>query len=216
MNEDNKKILNVLLDDDESFIVKKRNVVEGKGERIDRIARQIRESMVEKEVDGESKDVQLKRLERIRSLVDTSQEAREEEIKEARNIDIGIDVIGKREDRRKIARSVESVERTKRPKIELPYLSDVELKVLKAIVKYGIDLRSVMRATGYPDVVIRKAVEKLIEKGYLDSNLMITEKARPLVLTEKEEKPKLRVIDIAIIFAAIAFLLSTLHYFGYI
>ena len=194
MDED-KKILKVLLDDDESFIVKKKKVAVDEGKRIDRIVEQIRGSTKEKKIREEAKEVkegktvQLKRLERIRSIVSARQDVDE------------------------CQRPEPSAKKTK---VELSYVSDVELKVLRAMTKYGIDLRRIMRATGYPDIVIRKAVEKLVEKGYLNNNLEITEKAKHLVIKEEKEKPKLRAIDIAIILATIAFLLSTLHYFGYI
>ena len=187
--EDEKKILDALLDDDESFIVKKRK----KEEKIDDIVKQVRESIRRRAIDEneEERSVQIKRLEKIRKDIEKSVEVpRIEE---------------KKEEKRRIV-----VE-------EHPFISDVEINVLKAIAKYGANLRLVTRKTGYPEIVISKAVEKLIEKGYLDENMNITEKGVSIVGIPSEERNlAIRIIDIAIIVTGIILVLSTLYYFGYI
>jgi len=100
---------------------------------------------------------------------------------------------------------------------EQPYLSDVEINVLKAILRYGANVRRISKATGYPEIVISKAIEKLIEKGYLDENLNVAEKAMHLAgIPTEEERIGIKIIDIAIILTAIVLVLSTLYYFGYL
>ena len=65
--------------------------------------------------------------------------------------------------------------------------------------------------------MISKAIEKLIEKGYLDENLNVAEKAVYLAGVPSEEKGiGVKIIDIAIILTAIVLVLSTLYYFGYL
>jgi len=184
--EDEKKILNALLDDDESFIVKKRRREE-KGERIDDIVKQVRESIKRRamEDEGEERRVQIERLERIRANIE---------------------------------RSVEVPRLEEKKREEKPFISDVEINVLKAIATYGANLKLVARKTGYPEIVVSKAVEKLMEKGYIDENLNVTERGLPIVgVPESEEKSiAVRIIDVAIIVTGIVLVLSTLHYFGYI
>jgi len=157
--------------------------------RIDDIVKQVRESIRKRAIDeDEERRVQIKRLERIRESIEKSVEVPKIE-KEVRRVEVA----------------------------EHPFLSDVEINVLKAVAKYGANLRLVARKTGYPEIVVSKAVEKLIEKGYLDENLNITEKGVPLVGIPSEEKNiVVRIIDVAIIVTAIVLILSTLYYFGYI
>ncbi len=200
--DEEKKILDALLDDDESFIVRKRKKEERIGEdRIENIVKQVRETIKKRAVEEEEKPAQVERLERIKQRLE-SQSVGVPELEK-------VVVSEPREERRvKISK----------PKFkEQPYLSDVEINVLKAIMRYGANVRRISRVTGYPDVIISKAIEKLMEKGYIDENLNVAEKAIPIAgIPEEEGNIGVRIIDVAIVITAIVLILSTLYYFGYI
>jgi len=100
---------------------------------------------------------------------------------------------------------------------ERPYLSDVEVNVIRALVKYGPDVRRIARVTGYPDFVVTKAIERLMSKGYIDEDLNVSEKAAYLVSMEEKGRNLIaRILDICIIVAGIILVISTLSYFGFI
>ncbi len=222
--DDEKKILNALLDDDESFIVKKRK---SSDERIESIVKQVRETIKKRTLDEESKEdrqAQIERLERIKRKIedlnlgvselekavsDEKLKAEFKEVKKEKTV---------REESKPTEVKSEKVMAKLEPKFkELPYLSDVEINVLKSIIKYGANIRRVSKATGYPEVVITKAIEKLIEKGYLDENLNVAEKAIHLAGVPTEEgRIGVKIIDVAIILTAIVLVLSTLYYLGYL
>jgi len=224
---DEKKILDVLLDDDESFIVKKRS----KDEKIENIVKQVRETIKKRVIDEELKEeksaVQIKRLEKIkqsieglsvkvseleRAISDERKKVAESIVTETESTKAKVTEIKPKFEKPKVE------ERPEKPKFkEQPYLSDVEINILKAILKYGANVRRISRVTGYPEIVISKAIEKLIEKGYLDENLNVAEKAVYLAGIPSEERGiGIKIIDIAIILTAIVLVLSTLYYFGYI
>ena len=161
MDEERKKVLDALLDDDESLLVKKR------------------------------------RLEKIKSIVENAKTEiteLEEKLEE---------------------RFEEKVE--KKPTIKVPFLTDVEIRVLKAIIKHGANIKKIAKETGFPEIVIRRSAERLVEQGFLDEYLNPTEKAlRMTGVLEEGRKINVKLIDVAIIISALALFLSTLHYFGYI
>ncbi len=161
--DDDKKVIDALLDDDESFIVRKREK-----DKIEDVVKSIRESIKRRSID----------------------------------------------ERENLAES--KVEAKRYPKYhEQPYLSDVEINVLKAVMRFGGNVRRISKATGYPGIVISKAIEKLVEKGYLDENLNVSEKAIPMAsVPEDESSIGIKIIDIAIILTAIVFIVSTLIYLG--
>ncbi|GEM_PF-1253794 len=230
--EDEKKILNALLDDDESFIVKKRK----NDDRMDSIVKQVRKTIKKRAIDEEEeKQAQIERLEKIKqrienlrigiSEIEKAVVDKKKSVVESisRNVEIKEEPKAtevKAEPKRAEVREVIKPADTKRvkPKFEeQPYLSDVEINVLKAILRYGANVRRISKATGYPETVISKAIERLIEKGYLDENLNVAEKAIHLAGIPTEEKGiGIKIIDVAIILTAIILVLSTLHYFGYI
>ncbi len=163
--EDDKKVIDALLDDDESFIIRKKD-------KIDEVVKSIRESIKKRSIDEEQK-------------------------KEV------------------VVESKPEIKHTL--KYEQPYLSDVEINVLKAVMRFGGNVRRISKVTGYPDIVISKAIEKLVEKGYLDENLNVAEKAIPIASVPDEEKSiGVKIVDIAIIITAIVFVVSTLIYLGLI
>ncbi len=197
-DEEKKGVIDTLLDDDESFIVQKRRKEESSD--IEDVVKKMRETIkkrvvedVEEKREKEERPSHMERLERIKRKIESSATGIERgEIRKA---------------------EVKRVER----RIERPYLSDVEINVIRAIAKYGPDLKRVARATGYPDIVVTKAVERLISKGYLDESLNISEKAAYLVnIPERSTGVIVRILDIGIIIAGIVLVISTLHYFGFI
>lgn len=225
---DEKKILNALLDDDESFIVKKREGEDRKDDRIESIVKQVRETIKKRALDEESKEdrqAQIERLERIKQRIE--------------NLSVGVSELEKAVSDEKVVESISPHVEVKeektikeepksakvKPKAEIkpkfkeqPYLSDVEINVLKSVLRYGANIRRISKATGYPEIVISRAIERLIEKGYLDEDLNVAEKAIHLagIPTEEEKGIGVKVIDVAIILTAIVLVLSTLYYLGYI
>ncbi len=214
--DDEKKILNALLDDDESFIVKKRRGEGREDDRIESIVKQVRETIKKRALDEESKEdrqAQIERLERIKQRIE--------------NLSVGVSELEKAVSVESISTRVKEEPKSAdvKPKAEVkpkfkeqPYLSDVEINVLKSILRYGANIRRISKATGYPEVVISKAIERLIEKGYLDEDLNVAEKAIHLagIPTEEEKGIGVKIIDVAIILTAIVLVLSTLYYLGYI
>ncbi len=159
---DDKKVIDALLDDDESFMVRKREK-----DKIEDVVKSIRESIKRRSVD----------------------------------------------ERENVAESKVEIKPTKYH--EQPYLSDIEINVLKAVMRFGGNVKRISKATGYPGIVISKAIEKLVEKGYLDENLNVAEKAIPIAsVPEEEYSIGIKIIDIAIILTAIVFIVSTLIYLG--
>jgi len=71
-------------------------------------------------------------------------------------------------------------------------LSDVELSVLRCL-KETKNARVISRMTGYPEIVVSRAVERLIEKGYIDCELNVIRDV-PKRRTKPHSKGKLLVI----------------------
>ena len=197
---DEKKILDVLLNDDESFIVKR------KDDRIEGIVKQVRGTIRKRAIDEEKEERStMQRLESIKQKIEGIS-VKVSELEKAISDEV----------KRFAESEVKSKAELEKPKFKVqPYLSDVEINILKAILKYGANVRRISKATGYPEIVISKAIERLIEKGYLDENLNVSEKAIYLASVPSAEGGiGVRIVDIAIILTAIVLVLSTLYYFG--
>ncbi len=197
---DEKKILDVLLNDDESFIVKR------KDDRIEGIVKQVRETIRKRAIDEEKEERStMQRLESIKQKIEGIS-VKVSELEKAISDEV----------KRFAESEVKSKAEPEKPKFKVqPYLSDVEINIIKAILKYGANVRRISKATGYPEIVISKAIERLIEKGYLDENLNVSEKAVYLAsVPSAEGRIGVKIVDIAIILTAIVLVLSTLYYFG--
>ncbi len=90
-------------------------------------------------------------------------------------------------------------------------ISDVELNVLRCL-KETKNVRAVSRMTGYPEIVVSKAIERLIEKGYIDCELNVIREV-PRRRAKPYSRGKLIVIDIAIAVAALILIIALAYYF---
>jgi len=187
---DEKKIIDVLMDDD-TFIVKK----------------------------GKEKDEEEKRIreveERKEEVTEKEREAGIEgkgEVKETK---------GKSESEKAETTGKTEVKTEEREKVGSLPLSEIERSVLRSVVFESKEPRVIARLTGYPEVVVKKALERLIDKGYLSYELEPTEKVSEVkwlratkVSVKYGKSTRMAVIDAAIAVAAFMFLLSLLYYFG--
>ncbi len=93
-------------------------------------------------------------------------------------------------------------------------LTEVELSVLRAL-RDTKKVRLICRMTGYPEVVVTKAIERLIEKGYIDENLNVLRE--PEVKAERRRSQrksgKLLLIDIAIAIMVLILVIGIAYYF---
>ncbi len=93
-------------------------------------------------------------------------------------------------------------------------LSEVELSVLRAL-RDTKKVRLISRITGYPEVVVTRAIERLIEKGYLDEELNILRE--PEITGRRVRKSrrsgKLLFIDIAIAIVVLILIIAVAYYF---
>ena len=65
--------------------------------------------------------------------------------------------------------------------------------------------------TGYPEIVVSKAVERLIDKGYLDYELNVVRDI-PKRRTKSAPTGRLLIIDVAIAIAALIFIITLVYY----
>ncbi|AEA47844.1 hypothetical protein [Archaeoglobus veneficus] len=186
---DEKKIIDVLMDDD-TFIIKK-NRVETSGS-----AEESRQGSVESERRVEKREEKEEKVEKV-------EKGKEERVDKK---DVKAEYKGEPEIKGKDV-----------------FLSEIERSVLRSVVFEAKEPRMIARLTGYPEVVVRKALERLIEKGYLTEELEPTEKVsevrwlRPVKVSVKYGRStKLVAMDVAIVVAALIFLLSLLYYLGII
>ncbi len=104
--------------------------------------------------------------------------------------------------------------RERRPAGRASRLSEVELAVLRAL-RDTKKVRLISRITGYPEVVVTKAIERLIEKGYIDEELSILRE--PEAVIGRSRKPgkssKLLLIDVAIAIAVLVLVIAIAYYF---
>jgi len=110
---------------------------------------------------------------------------------------------------------------TKKTWVRNIVLPEIERCVLRSVVFEAKEPRTIARTTGYPEIVVKKALERLIEKGYLTEELEPTEKVsevrwlKPVKVSIKYGKStRIAVIDVAIAVAAIIFILSLAYYLG--
>jgi len=114
-------------------------------------------------------------------------------------------------------KSVEKIEKSevaresKKAKFSRRQISDVELNVLRCL-KETKNVRVVSKMTGYPEIVVSKAIERLIEKGYIDFELNVIRDI-PRRRTKPYSRGKLLIIDIAIAVAALIFIIALAYYF---
>ncbi len=84
--------------------------------------------------------------------------------------------------------------------------SEVEKEVLKNIA-LNEKVKRISRSTGYPEVVVRKAIERLIDEGYLTEDLRL----RSEFIYRRSKR--IAMIDVGIFISAILLLLSILYYY---
>mgnify|MGYP000044060880 CR=1 FL=1 len=119
-----------------------------------------------------------------------------------------------KEETSEVKKRVERVEK-------VSMLSEIERSVLRSVVFESKEPRVIARLTGYPEVVVKKALERLIDKGYLSEELEPTEKVSEVrwlratkVSVKYGRSTRMVALDIAIVIAAIIFLLSIIYYLG--
>ncbi len=101
----------------------------------------------------------------------------------------------------------------KNKKKSVEYITEVERAILLCL-KDTKNVRLISKMTGYPEVVITKAIERLIEKGYVDDqlNILVDINKRRKKLENKRSN-KLLAIDIAIAIAVLVFIVALVYYF---
>ncbi len=90
-------------------------------------------------------------------------------------------------------------------------ISDVELTILKCL-RSTKNVRLISRMTGYPEIVVTKALERLIEKGYVDDELNVLRDVEIKVRRAGRSRSKLVLIDVAIAIAALIFVIALAYY----
>ncbi|RLI89696.1 MAG: hypothetical protein DRO98_00495 [Archaeoglobales archaeon] len=141
-------------------------------------------------------------------------------------------IVKKREEEKKTRKGVEKREETEKEETsevkkrverveKVSMLSEIERSVLRSVVFESKEPRVIARLTGYPEVVVKKALERLIDKGYLSEELEPTEKVSEVrwlratkVSVKYGRSTRMVALDIAIVIAAIIFLLSIIYYLG--
>lgn len=103
------------------------------------------------------------------------------------------------------------------------YMSEIERNVLRAIIVGASSVNDIIRATSYPEVIVKGAIERLVSKDFIDRNLNPTEKIRSVSLKDqggfaptRKRKYQFQAIDIAIIVAIILFVIALLFYTGFL
>lgn len=114
----------------------------------------------------------------------------------------------------------EEKEELKKEFKETDELSEIERNVLRAIILESKDPKVISRAMGYPEIVIKRAIEKLISKGYLDEELNPNEKVNKIRWAIKPIRygrdTRVMVVDIAILITTIVLICSLLYHLGFI
>ncbi len=110
------------------------------------------------------------------------------------------------------------VKKTEKP-VKSTLLPEIDRAVLRSVIFETKEPRIIARTTGYPEIVVKKALERLIERGYLTEELEPTEKVsevrwlKPVKVSIKYGKSRrVAIIDVAIIITVFLFLFSLLHY----
>ncbi|RUM34530.1 MAG: hypothetical protein DSY33_01910 [Archaeoglobus sp.] len=93
---------------------------------------------------------------------------------------------------------------------QIKQLSEVELNVIRCL-KETRNIRTISKMTGYPEIVVSKAVERLIDKGYLDYELNVVRDI-PKRRTKSAPTGRLLIIDVAIAIAALIFIITLVYY----
>jgi hypothetical protein len=95
------------------------------------------------------------------------------------------------------------------------HISEVDRSILKAIIFETKEPKAISRLIGYPEIIVKKALERLVAKGYLNYELEPTEKIKEIRLKPKSKRDsKLLAVDVAIVTTALALLFSLLYYLG--
>ncbi len=97
-----------------------------------------------------------------------------------------------------------------RKKFDKPVISEVERLVLICL-KETKKVSLISKMTGYPEIVVTKAIERLIEKGYIDEQLNVLRDVS--VIKVRKSRTKLLAIDVAIAIAVLILIIAFAYYF---
>ncbi len=97
-----------------------------------------------------------------------------------------------------------------RKKVDKPAISEVERLVLICL-KETKKVSLISKMTGYPEVVVTKAIERLIEKGYIDEQLNVLRDVS--IRKVRKSRTKLLAIDVAIAIAVLILIIAFAYYF---
>jgi Mn-dependent DtxR family transcriptional regulator len=106
-------------------------------------------------------------------------------------------------------------------------LSDLEESTLRAIMLGNKNIKKIAQLINIPEIITEKTIERLVAKGYIDSQLQPTDKAfkemkwldrKHGLLYHGEDLKRMitALLDLSIAIAAILLVWAILNYFGLI